>query len=53
MLNSVEVVLHLVKNAADVEDGDCTFVVVLLLCKAASIVLKQKEIVIESLKTLV
>ena len=40
MLYSVKVVLHLVKNAAYVEDSDGAFIVVLQLCVAASIVLE-------------
>jgi len=53
MLNSVKVVLHLVKNASYVVDSDGAFVVVLQLCVAASVVLEQEEIVVESLQTLV
>ena len=53
VLNRVEVVLHLVEDASNVEYRDCPFAVVFLLRVVATIVLKQEQVVVEGLETLI
>ena len=53
MFHSVEVVSHVVKDASDVEDGDGSLSVVLLLRIAAPVVLEEEEVVVEGLQTFI
>ena len=49
MLHSVEIVFHLVEDATDIKDCNRTLGIVLLLGVAASVMLNEKQVVIESL----
>jgi len=53
MLHSVEVVFHLVEDATDIKDCNCTLGIVLLLGVAAPVMLNEEQVVIKSLETLV
>ena len=53
MLNRVEVILEVVEDATNVENGETALLVVLLFGVGATVELKQKQVVIEGLQTLI
>lgn len=49
----MEVILEVVEDATNVEDSETTLLVVLLFGVGAAVELKQKQVVIEGLQTLI